>query len=504
MHICSLIYATMLSGTRKFKPVYLEVTVLVSILLVYWRSLLIWFDWETVRFFVQPRSLQYRWLETLSGGWVDLSDYGIKIASLTFRPLMTWSFQIESLLFGKWAPGYHLFNLAAHLACVWLLIRLLRKAGTSVPMAATAGFLFGLHPLTTQPLWILGDRAEVCVLLGGLFALYHYGANRFLSSLGLLFALYSKETAVTIPAWLLCYDLIFLDRCVSFRRTLKFRFSRIIIPSVLTAIYLLHRYFALGGIGGYNSVDHSRLDYIREVLSYNLAWILTLSRGYPFLISGIIIALVFIILPWTSRISRFGLIWFFLFLLPLSNLCNKWYLYTPVAAAVFIIAGIFDPLFRKPRFQLLAASVLLIVSGYLSILSYAEINHQLANSKIPLHLAQKLKSLKSDLPENQKVVFLLTPPFKANKLDGHFFNPAEFMIKDFKPPSESIVWDLNATRYEQNLPVWTRSVEAAVRLLYDDISIRVELSDLSKTRVFNQDCLYINYDPLADSLKIQE
>ncbi|MCD4655321.1 hypothetical protein K8T06_15480 [bacterium] len=492
-----------LSQTYKLNPVYIEIAVLSWIVAVQWQSLLIWFDWETVRFFVQPRQLQYRWIEAWHSGWVDLSEYGINIASLTLRPLMTWSFQIESLIFGKWAPGYHILNLAAHLACVWLLMRLLRKMGLSIPAASLTGLLFGLHPLSTQPLWILGDRAEVCVLLGGLFALYHYGSSRILSSLGLLFALYCKETAVTIPGWLLVYDVIFLDRGVSLRRTLRFRFRRIFIPSILTTLYLIHRLVALGGMGGYKSVNHFRVDHIPEVLSYNLAWVLTFTHGHQFFVSGLILISVIVLLPWTPRVTRFSIIWVFLFLLPLNNLCNKWYLYTPTAAMISAIAGCFDPLLRNHRFRLITAMLLLLTTVYFSVLSHAELTHQKRNATLPQHLATKLHELINDIPPNSTIVFILKPPFEANKLQGHFFKPSQFLIKSFKPPAEAIVWDLNATRYYGNEPVWTRSVEAAVRLLYNDITIRVELSDHKGTHKFQQGYLYIDYDPTTDFLRIR-
>ncbi len=472
----------------------LNTGLVIWISIVLGRSFFIWFDWETVRFFVQTRPGQYRWLSPWWSGWVDLSDYGIEVASQTIRPLMTWSFQIESLLFGSWAPGYHLLNFAAHLSCMFLLIRFLKKHQISQPLAMLSGLLFALHPLSTQPLWILGDRAEVFVLLGGLIALNWYPRKQWIVAAGLFTALYSKETAITIPAWLLLYDLLFLDKNISFVKSLKKRLYRLLPSFGLTAGYLLHRTLVFSGKGGYRSVDHLQFDYYFDVVSQNIAWLLTLPHGHT-LIALIVISFVILFsLVFKSKMVLFGIGWFFIFLLPTHNLCNKWYLYSSVAAFIAILSGICQQLLsfeylRKPLYI-----ALYVIATWFSFTSYAELYHQQRNADVPRQLAEQLKKILPDIPQDTKVRFVLPANLDPYELKGHYFDPSSFIVKTDKTPIESIVWDLNSTRYLKDMtPVWTRSVEAAIQLYYNDISLRVILTSSIKSK--HQQHVNIFYQP---------
>lgn len=480
---------------RKLNSRIPELSVLAWITLVFWPSLLIWFDWETVRFFVLNRPGQFRWIAPLTHSWVDLSDYGIVVASMTLRPIMTWTFQLEALLFGSWAPGYHILNLTAHLLCVWLLMRFLRRIGVSQPVSILAGLLFGLHPLNTQPMWILGDRAEIVVLLGGLIALLNYERKPLYCCLGLLLALYSKETAITIPGWLLIYDLLFLDTAVRLRRTWRFRIRRFLWPLLLTAMYMIHRTLVFGGVKGYRHIDHSRIDHVLDVIVQNTSWMLTIAHDAPWtlilLIGAILVSFSFKRL----RIARFGILWYFVFLLPLMSLCNKWYLYTPVAAGVTVLAGWTDPLFRNRRFRAGIAIAGLLAAGYLSVISHAELKHQQRNAAIPMKIARRIQETLGPLDPGSRIRVVMTRPHRAAALSGHFFDPARNLLKSYKPPLEAIVWDLNSVRYLDKRPVWNRSIEAAVRLLYDDISIGVELVDTYHPDTVAEERIVVYYNP---------
>ncbi len=321
------------------------------------RTFRIWFDWETVRFFVIPRPGRYRWLEPWLSGWVDLSDYGITAASLTLRPLMTWSFQLESILFGPWAPGYHLLNFAAHLSCAWLLFRFLHRRGIDFRAACLGAMIFALHPVTTQPLWILVDRAEVFVLLGGLIALNTYRSRPVIAVSGTFLALLCKETAVTIPLWLAACDLLMPDlptiptTPAQPRRTQRSRYIQLlrrIAPHIaITTAYVVYRSIVFSGLGGYRSLDHTRLYHLPDVLSQNIAWLLTIPHSRS--ITAALLLILLASIPFAPRMSRFGILWFCIFLLPVHNLCNKWYLYTPAAALATGLAAWCDAGFRRPR-----------------------------------------------------------------------------------------------------------------------------------------------------------
>jgi hypothetical protein len=466
-------------------------------LLVHVRSVWIWFDWETVRFFVQPRPGRFRLLEAWTGGWIDLTDYGINVASATWRPLMATLFQLEAWIFSDQSWGYHLINLGAHLCCVVLVFILGKRWGMTLPGRVAASLIFATHPLSTQPMWILGDRAEQFVLLGGLMALYWYGRRILPAMAGCALALLSKETAVTIPLWLAAADLIFFRSDERFRESIPGRIRRQWPFWVLLAGYLLVRNGALGGIGGYGSASPFCFDFFFDIAGWNIAWLMTMAEPFPWIwIAGLIVP-VLVCLPISSRVMRMGTVWGVIFLIPVHNLCNKWYLYTPLAAVAFVLGGVVDGLNRRGGFLRSAALVVtLSVCVCLSLMSVAELSHQGRNAAVPLDLAERVHFLHPTIPSGHTIRFELPRNLSQSTLRGHWFDPSTFVVKSQKSPEESIVWDLNATRYlVDGTPVWTRSVEAAIRLIYDDISLRAVLSDSLPITGIPPDIVRVPYDP---------
>ncbi len=450
----------------RFSPTGLLIALWV--IAVQFRSLLIWFDWETVRFFVQPRPGRIRWLEVFYGGYIDLSDYGIRAASQTFRPLMATMFHIEALLFGGREWLWHSVNLAFHLACVYLLIRCARSMGLDARASSLAGLLFGVHPLVTQPLWILLDRAEQAVLLTGLIVLLTHTRSLFVSSLALLAGLLSKETAVTIPLWIVLWDLLESG----FRR-----FRSWLVYGCLTAVYVGYRAWIFHGMGGYRSVEHFRVGDLAETIAQNLSWLLTVPHPFP---GGVCIAaglLVLALIPAMPRGYRFGVLWSALFLMPVHNLCNKWYLYTPVAGMSLALASLVAALYRRhPATGRIARGFALGLAILFSLQSIAELDHQKRNADVPRQLAVAAQACVPDPKPDATFRFILRIAQDELPLRGHWFDPGSFQIKAQKSPLESIVWDLNATRYLQSgRPVWTRSVEAALRYRYDSLRLTAVL-----------------------------
>ena len=471
-------------------------------LIVHARSLSIWFDWETVRFFVQPRPGRFRWLSVWIGSWIDLSDYGIRAASLTFRPLMATLFQMEALLFGSTAWGYHLKNLSVHLLCTALLLLFCRRIGLSMRASAVAALLFTTHPLTTQPMWILGDRGEQFVLLGGLFALVMIGRHTLWALAGLLLALLSKETAVTIPVWLLVYDVLFIRESTPHPWVALFRRQWPFWAMLLA--YLPYRGWALGGIGGYRSVHHFALGDLLGIIKWNLAWLATWpAPSSLFLIPA---AAAFLPLLAFRRFPRwtFAMVWITLFLLPVHNLCNKWYLYTPVAAMALLGGVVVNGLtVRNRNTGRLAFSATCAISILFSLQSTAELRFQKNNADIPLRLSRSFYRLHPDPLEAEHICFFLPRDISLDSLRGHWLNPSKFQVKSSKSATESIVWDLNATRFlSDGTPIWTRSVEAAFRLLYDDIRLKVTLGDFRDSSHAASGCINVFYDPVRRKITV--
>jgi len=180
------------------------------------------------------------------------------------RPLLNLTLAVNVAISGLEVWSYHALNLAVHLLAALLLFGILRRSlelpplaeryrGATVGLALSVSLLWVLHPLQTESVTYVIQRAES---LAGLFYLaVLYGAIRGAGStrpLGwhvaavacCVLGAATKETLVTAPALVLLYDRIFLSP--SFREAWR---RRTLLHAGLWAICLLHMalLFASGG-----------------------------------------------------------------------------------------------------------------------------------------------------------------------------------------------------------------------------------------------------------------
>lgn len=123
---------------------------------------------------------------------------------------LTWSVLWAAWrVWGAWAPGYHLLNLALHLASAVLLWRALRAI--HVPGAWIAGLLFAIHPVTVESAaWVseLKNTLSAPLYLGAFLAWRRADAEErsgpLLASAALFAAaLLAKTSTVMLPVVLL-------------------------------------------------------------------------------------------------------------------------------------------------------------------------------------------------------------------------------------------------------------------------------------------------------------
>ncbi len=109
-----------------------------------------------------------------SQSWTELVESDLwhfqESQSGYYRPLMMLSLKLDHLLFGYWAPGYHLHSLAWHLATVWLLGVLVSRHLGPRP-GSTAAMLYGLHPLVTEQVAFISARNDSMASALGLGAI---------------------------------------------------------------------------------------------------------------------------------------------------------------------------------------------------------------------------------------------------------------------------------------------------------------------------------------------
>ncbi|TVM03906.1 MAG: hypothetical protein CV087_02490 [Candidatus Brocadia sp. WS118] len=153
--------------------------------------------------------------------------YFVVSNELTYRPMVTLSYFLEYALWGLNPWGYHLTNIIIHTLNVYLVYCMAYRLFYDRQPAFISSIIFSIHPIFTEAVNAVSYRED---LLSATFLLIAFilflksnrsaGRRDFIicyafSLTAYLFALLSKEMAITLPFLILAYDLIF-QRGISF------------------------------------------------------------------------------------------------------------------------------------------------------------------------------------------------------------------------------------------------------------------------------------------------
>lgn len=146
------------------------------------------------------------------------------------RPVVNLTLMLNYQLSGLNVVGWHMFNIAVHIANAFFVYLLIfntmnmplfgKKYEESAKRLALFGaLLFGVHPIQTESVTYIITRTELVTtffyLATVLLFIKGVRANRFAYFIGAFFtslcAMGSKEWAVTLPAVLFLYDVLFLS-----------------------------------------------------------------------------------------------------------------------------------------------------------------------------------------------------------------------------------------------------------------------------------------------------
>lgn len=333
-------------------------------------------NWELIR--------QWRAIPELLKGAVPYGNEGV------FRPIRGLAYLIMYQFFGANPLPYHFFSLAVHLASTGLVYLITRKITKKWWVALATGLLFGLHPVHTESItWITGsfDALGFMFMLAA-FYLYLIQRGEALISAGLAF--FAEELTLTLPLLLTLYHWCFGGR----KNTRPFW--------LLALMYALVRLWALGMVsrGSYlaGSFWLTMLASIKAYLMYFKLLLypvpLTLDHTIPpgiftfspvvlndlaakaqsvkepfFLVSLAVMGLlIFAVLKLKKiyPVIAFGIGWFLLSLLPVSNLIpiyspfREMYAYIASFGVILaIVAGLAALIRRKEILLLLLIPVAL-------------------------------------------------------------------------------------------------------------------------------------------------
>lgn len=281
-------------------------------------------------------------------GEMDVSKLGY------YRPVVTLSYFMEHHLWGNRPFGYHLVNLLLYTAMAGLVYLTLREFLKRWLARFAAALLFALHPVHAEAVAPIWGRTDLICGLFFLLALFFFlrvrkseerarskGEERrtlelWVASLGFfLLALFSKEMAVVLPV------LVFLLDWLWYRKEWKAALKASLPYVVLLVLYLAIRIISVGTYAGGRSLYAGGLfgtlftmariaaSYVRLMVwplplsSYYLVHPVTSLLDWRLWLSLLLLGLIGFGL-WAVRRKApavlIGGLWFFLLLLPVSNL----------------------------------------------------------------------------------------------------------------------------------------------------------------------------------------
>lgn len=330
------------------------------------------------------------------------------------RPLSNLSFALNFAASGLDVRGYHLVNLAIHLAAGLTLFGLVRRtlelpapalafaSDTATRVAFTATLLWLLHPLQTESVTYISQRTES--LAGVFYLLTLYGFVRasqeptprwfLLAPLACACGMATKEIMVTAPVVVLLFDRTFVGGSVRAAWSARKRIHLSLASTWILLLFLLidvqERGVGYAAITGWQyalTSCQSLLVYLRLALwpaplvfDYGTDFVRTWSQGWlaaagiSLLIGGTIWAL--------SRAPKLGFFgaWILVLLAPTTSVVPvagqplaEHRMYLPLAAVTVAVALAAQRYLRRSAVPvLLGLSALLLAATYVRNRDYRD------------------------------------------------------------------------------------------------------------------------------------
>ena len=391
------------------RPPWVAPAVLVLLTaLVYARSLAVPIhDWDDYVYFFRDARLEHPSIANL---WRILTEPFFA----NFHPITTLTIAFDRIVWGTWAPGFHITQLAFYIGGVLGLYFLFARLLDWRPGAFVAAAIFATHTIHVESVaWLAARKDVVCLFFYALAlnAYVRYAADSARFRVGtyaaaFLFsaaAMLSKGYAVILPAAFFAYDLCFSSRITRRQIIDKVPFLAIAGAAVVLTTNAQDRDSALIQTGLQGVERAALLAKIFALYVGRTFLPIGLSAFYsvggepavgPVVLMGFLLAIALIALFFSLRrripAAAFGIA---LFLLPLGTIMNLFftlriwmtdrYLLFPTIGSSLAIVALAAPLFRQrgaertksrrhPMREWLPAVALLLIALY-SALTVARI-----------------------------------------------------------------------------------------------------------------------------------
>ncbi|MDP6685424.1 MAG: tetratricopeptide repeat protein [Candidatus Omnitrophota bacterium] len=311
-----------------------------------------------------------------------------------YRPLQMITYTIDHSLWGLNVRGYHLVNILLHVSVALLIYWLVNILYNNKFLSCLTSIFFVTHPIHTEAVSYITGRADPLAALFMVLSLIFYVKTVntrkrmfcFTSILAYAGAILSRESSLILPLMILLYHYVF-ERKIKIKVFLAFL--------GVTLSYVLLRLALLGSIsldpGSETTVFQRLPGFFVAIATYIklLVFPFDLHMEYgdqmfnftdPMAIVGVlavILSLIYIIKKKKNNgLVFFSMSWFFVALLPASNLypvnayLREHWLYIPSIGAFLILAKGLSYLYSRKRLRLFMT---IVIIGLLSFYSYLTI-----------------------------------------------------------------------------------------------------------------------------------
>ena len=286
-----------------------------------------------------------------------------------WRPVFSISLALDYSLWGLNPLGFHLTNILLHAINTVLLYLLGKRLQNSTSAGLFASLLFALHPIQAHTVNVISTRGDLLAAFFTLLSLQAFFSRKTIPfAIALILALLSKETSMVFPvavlfAWIMIQrekqglgvilGFVILGLYLMVRLSLGFSFS--LIPLVFsydasweTRWLLPFKVLALYFVAIWNLFEIPHPFWTVE---------LPTSLNDPYVIGGILIAGLLVTALWfsfkKSPVATFGLAWFVIYFLPISNfkelnqsMAEHW-LYVPMIGLSLAFGAAFSELYFR-------------------------------------------------------------------------------------------------------------------------------------------------------------
>jgi len=281
--------------------------------------------------------------------------------------------------------GYHLTNLILHVLCTISLFLLLNILFANWRVSLMAALIFAVHPIHTEAVTAIANRSDLLAMFFFSWSFFLYIMKRsslwyyLLSIISFLLALLAKEVvAVMLPVMLIFYDLFFSER-----NERRFMNKSLWYTLPYWLILILGLSYVLLGIKSvqpnmffsqtlpifYTACKAFLIDVKLLFLMHTMSADHVVPLSYSLFEGNVLLSIIAMILFFVymimsypgSKIISFGMVFFFVTFLPVSNLLvqvipsltpsfvAERYLYLPSAGFCLIIAAFVDKIMNAEK-----------------------------------------------------------------------------------------------------------------------------------------------------------